>query len=48
MLELFKTESDDNIYYLPSEDYDSDDYYQTAIAEELELLEYYQEKNGSM
>ncbi|TXL06527.1 restriction endonuclease subunit M [Methylococcaceae bacterium CS2] len=45
MLELFKTESDDNIYYLPSEDYDSDDYYQTAIAEELELLEYYQEKN---
>jgi len=45
LVELFKTDSDDNIYYLPSEDYDSDEGYQTAIAEELELLEYYQEKN---
>lgn len=45
LVELFKTDSDENIYYLPSGDYDSDEDYQTAITEELELLEYYQEKN---
>lgn len=37
--------SDDNIYYLPREDYGSDEEYEAAIAEELELQEYYQEKN---
>lgn len=42
---LFVAESDDNIYYMPREDYDSDEEYASAIAEELELLEYYQEKN---
>lgn len=42
---LFATESDDNIYYMPREDYDSDEEYVSAITEELELLEYYQEKN---
>ncbi len=45
LIELFQTDSDDNIYYLPREDYDNDAAYQAAIAEELELLEYYQEKN---
>lgn len=45
LVELFKTDSDDNIYYLPADDYDNDKDYQVAIAEELELLEYYQEKN---
>jgi len=45
LIELFQTDSDDNIYYLPREDYDNDEVYQAAIAEELELLEYYQEKN---
>lgn len=37
--------SDDNIYYMPREDYDSDDEYQEAVAAELELHEHYQEKN---
>ena len=36
---------DDNIYYIPREDYGSDEEYEAAIAEELELQEYYQEKN---
>ncbi|GAW87574.1 type I restriction enzyme M protein [Bathymodiolus platifrons methanotrophic gill symbiont] len=37
--------SDDNIYYMPRDDYDSDDEYQEAVDAELELHEYYQEKN---
>ncbi|PIR00344.1 MAG: restriction endonuclease subunit M [Nitrospinae bacterium CG11_big_fil_rev_8_21_14_0_20_45_15] len=45
LLELFKTDSDDNIYYLPREDYDSDAEYEDAIQSELELIEYYQEAN---
>jgi len=45
LVELFKTNNDDNIYYLPADDYDNDEDYETAIANELELLEYYQEKN---
>lgn len=45
LLELFKTNNDDNIYYLPREDYDSDDEYEKAIQSELELIEYYQEAN---
>ena len=37
--------SDDNIYYMPREDYDSDEEYEDAVNAELELHEYYQEKN---
>jgi len=42
---LFKQAGDDNIYYMPRENYDSDAEYQEAMDNELELLEYYQEKN---
>ena len=43
---LFTEEGDeDNIYYMPREDYGSDEEYEEAINEELELHEYYQEKN---
>jgi hypothetical protein len=45
LLELFKTDSDDNIYYLPRDDFDSDEEYQQALAEELEVLDYYREAN---
>jgi type I restriction enzyme M protein len=45
LLELFKDNSDDNIYYLPREDYNSDAEYEEAIQSELELIEYYQEAN---
>ncbi|GKW54737.1 site-specific DNA-methyltransferase type I modification [Pseudoalteromonas sp. NCCP-2140] len=38
-------DSDDNIYYMPREDYDSDEEYNEAVNSELELHEYYQEKN---
>ncbi|HCJ7270473.1 TPA: type I restriction-modification system subunit M [Vibrio cholerae] len=38
-------DSDDNIYYMPREDYDSDEEYNDAVNAELELHEYYQEKN---
>jgi len=38
-------DSDDNIYYMPREDYDSDEEYEQAVNAELELHEYYQEKN---
>ena len=44
MLELFKIDSDDNIYYLPREDFD-DEEYQQALNEELEVLDYYREAN---
>lgn len=37
--------SDDNIYFMPREDYDSDREYIDAVNAELELHEYYQEKN---
>ncbi|EMK6942387.1 type I restriction-modification system subunit M [Vibrio cholerae] len=37
--------SEDNIYYMPREDYDSDEEYNDAVNAELELHEYYQEKN---
>lgn len=43
--ELFTTEGEDNIYYLPREDYDTDEEYENEIQSELEILEYYQEKN---
>lgn len=45
LTELFKTDSDDNIYYLPREDFDSDLDYQLAIEEELEQQDFYREKN---
>ncbi|MDP5131302.1 MAG: type I restriction-modification system subunit M N-terminal domain-containing protein, partial [Paraglaciecola sp.] len=38
-------DSDDNIYFMPREDYDSDEEYNEAVNTELELHEYYQEKN---
>ena len=44
LVELFKKPSDD-IYYLPRDDYDSDEDYEQAIAEELESEDYYKEKN---
>ncbi|MBT2655363.1 type I restriction-modification system subunit M [Bacillus sp. ISL-18] len=42
---LFQQEDDDNIYFMPRDDYESDEEYQHAIEQELELIEYYQEKN---
>lgn len=45
LLELFKNDADDNIYYLPREDYDSDAEYAQALADELEILDYYREAN---
>ncbi|WP_438454871.1 type I restriction-modification system subunit M N-terminal domain-containing protein [Vreelandella venusta] len=39
LLELFKTENDDNIYYLPRDDFSSDEEYQQALLEELEVLD---------
>ncbi|MGR5227148.1 type I restriction-modification system subunit M [Photobacterium damselae] len=38
-------DSDDNIYFMSHEDYDSDEEYNDAVNAELELHEYYQEKN---
>ena len=37
LTELFKKDDEDNIYYLPREDYDSDEDYQQAIEAELEI-----------
>ena len=45
LIELFEKDDDDNIYYLPREDYESDDDYQQAITSELEINDYYIEKN---
>lgn len=45
LLEMFQTEDDDNIYYLPREDFDSDGDYQQALNDELEILDYYREAN---
>ncbi|MEZ5454080.1 MAG: class I SAM-dependent DNA methyltransferase [Thiothrix sp.] len=42
---LFRQDADDNIYFLPREDYDSDEEYQQAITAELEIRDYYQEQN---
>jgi len=42
---LFTQDCDDSIYYMPREDYDSDEEYNQAVVDELELHEYYQEKN---
>ena len=38
-------DSDDNLYYMPREEYESDEAYTQAVNTELELHEYYQEKN---
>jgi len=38
-------DSDDNIYFMPRDDFGSDDEYEEAVSAELELHEYYQEKN---
>ncbi|WP_419798713.1 MAG: N-6 DNA methylase [Terasakiella sp.] len=38
-------DSDDNIYFMPRDDYGSDEEYEEAVSAELELHEYYQEKN---
>lgn len=43
--DLFQQDSEDNIYYLPRDNFESDQDYQHAINEELEFIEYYQEKN---
>jgi type I restriction enzyme M protein len=45
LLELFQTDNDENIYYLPRDDFDSDDDYQQALQDELEILDYYREDN---
>lgn len=45
LLELFQTDADDNIYFMPRDDYDNDADYQQALNEELELLDYYREAN---
>ncbi|GGE76006.1 site-specific DNA-methyltransferase type I modification [Streptosporangium jomthongense] len=45
LLELFKTDSDDNIYYLPRDDFNNEDEYQNALSDELEVLDYYREAN---
>ena len=45
LLEMFQREDDDNIYHLPREDFDSEDDYQQALNDELEILDYYREAN---
>lgn len=45
LVALFQDERDDNIYYLPRSDYDSEGDYQAAIQAELEVVDYYKEKN---
>jgi len=45
LIELFKKDDVDNIYYMPREDYGSDEDYERAIEAELEINDYYTEKN---
>lgn len=45
LIRLFKDKREDNIYYLPRDDYETDEEYQNAVNAELELLDYYREKN---
>lgn len=40
-----QNDNEDNIYFMPREDYDSDLEYNEAVSAELELHEYYQVKN---
>lgn len=42
---LFTTESDDNIYFIPRDSFDSDEEYQAAIEADLEQLDYYRAEN---
>ncbi len=42
---LFTEEGADELYYMPRDDYDSDEEYEEAILDELELYEYYQADN---
>ncbi len=42
---LFDSNDEDNIYYLDPEFYDSDAEYQQALVDELEIRDYYSEKN---
>lgn len=42
---LFTTESDDNIYYIPRDSFDSDEDYQAAITADLEQLDFYRAEN---
>lgn len=45
LLDLFKKDNDENIYYLPRDDFDSDADYEQALQDELEILDYYREDN---
>ena len=45
LTELFQTNSDDNIYYLPPEEFGDTSDYESALREELEVLDYYREAN---
>lgn len=45
LLEMFQSDDDNNIYYLPRDDFDSDEDYQQALRDELEVLDYYREAN---
>jgi type I restriction enzyme M protein len=45
LIELFQKDDDNNIYYMPREDYGSDEDYKKAIDAELEINDYYTEKN---
>ncbi|MBU1222143.1 type I restriction-modification system subunit M [Myxococcota bacterium] len=42
---MFTTKGEDNIYFMPREDYGSDEEYEAALKDELEIIEYYQERN---
>jgi type I restriction enzyme M protein len=44
LITLFRDANDD-VYHMPREDYDSDEAYEQALAEELEIGDYYAEKN---
>ena len=45
LIRLFKENSEGNIYYLVRENYSSDEEYEEAIKAELEIDDYYKEKN---
>ncbi|MBU6197465.1 MAG: type I restriction-modification system subunit M [Cyanobacteria bacterium REEB446] len=45
LIRLFKENSEGNIYYLARENYSSDEEYEEAIKAELEIDDYYKEKN---
>lgn len=45
LLDLFKKDSEENIYYLPRDNFDSDADYGQALQDELEILDYYREDN---